>query len=97
MHNQGMLTDLLKSKLFNVVFSVALGVGIICILRPHCQGDACKQIKAPPTGDWNGMTYRMGSKCYTYSSDIIECPKEGVIESFEAQFRHRESIITRRD
>jgi hypothetical protein len=88
-----MLTDLLKSKMFNVIFSVVLGIGLICLFRPQCKGDDCKQTKAPPITEWDGMTYRMGSKCYTYTSEITECPTQGVIESFETQFRNRDSAI----
>ena len=88
-----MLTDLLKSKMFNVIFSVVLGIGLICLFRPQSKGDDCKQTKAPPITEWDGMTYRMGSKCYTYTSEITECPTQGVIESFETQFRNRDSAI----
>jgi hypothetical protein len=91
-----MLTDILKSKMFNVIFSVALGIGLVCLFRSQCKGDDCKQIKAPPITEWDGMTYRMGAKCYTYNSEIIDCPAEGAIESFENQFRNRESAINRR-
>ena len=90
-----MLTDILKSRMFNIIFSVALGLGIVCLFRPQCSGDACKQTKAPPLAEWNGMTYRMGSKCYTYTSDIIDCPPQGAIESFENQFRNRTAAINR--
>jgi hypothetical protein len=38
----------------------------------------------------------MGAKCYTYNSEIVDCPAEGAIESFENQFRNRESAINRR-
>jgi len=88
-----MLSDILKIKIFNVVFSFALVIGLIAILRPVCKGDNCKQVKAPPATDWDGYVYRMGSKCYEYKSDITECPKEGFIESFENEFSRRRSSI----
>lgn len=86
-----MLTDLLKSQLFNVIFSFALGIGIIAILRPVCSGDSCKVLKAPAPTDWNGFVYRMGSKCYEYKSVITECPKDGFVESFAGEFSRRSS------
>ena len=78
-----MLTDFLKSKTFNIIFSFALGVGLIAILRPVCTGDSCKVTKAPAPSEWDGFVYRMGSKCYEYKSDIHECPQDSTaIESF---------------
>ena len=77
-----MLKDFLKSKMFNMVFSFAIGLGIIAILRPVCLGDSCKKVKAPNTVDWDGFVYRMGAKCYEYKSEIIDCPTEGYVESF---------------
>jgi hypothetical protein len=88
-----MLSDLLKSKLFNVVFSFALGLGLAAIFRPVCKGDDCKKVKAPPSKDWDGYVYRMGAKCYEYKSEIVECPKEGFIEGFEGAFAKRSSVI----
>ena len=83
-----MLTDLLKSQMFNVMFSFAVGIGIIAILRPVCKGEACNQTKAPPIKDWDGYVYRMGSKCYEYKSDVVECPSAGgSIESFQSEFK----------
>jgi len=87
-----MLTDLLKSKMFNVIFSVVLGIGIVCLFRPQCKGDGCNQVKAPPLQEWDKMTYRMGSKCYTYTSEIVDCTADKeLIESF----KNRQSRISR--
>ena len=78
-----MLSDFLKSKMFNVIFSFAIGVGLVAILRPVCTGDSCKITKAPTPSEWDGFVYRMGSKCYEYKSAIEECPKDSsAIESF---------------
>jgi hypothetical protein len=88
-----MLTDLLKSQMFNVIFSFAIGIGVIAILRPICKGDHCNQIKAPPIKDWDGFVYRMGAKCYEYKSTITECPSDGFIESFQGQFEQRKSRL----
>ena len=95
-----MLTDLLKSQMFNIMFSFAVGIGIIAILRPVCKGEACNQMKAPPIKEWDGYVYRMGSKCYEYKSDVIECPSNGgSIESFrsfsefQGDFERRQSRL----
>jgi hypothetical protein len=97
MLNRGMLTDLLKSQMFNVIFSFALGIGVIAILRPTCKGDQCNQTKAPPIKDWDGFVYRMGAKCYEYTSKIVECPvdkgSKELIESFQGEFGQRKSRL----
>lgn len=78
-----MLSDFLKSRMFNIIFSFALGIGLVAILRPVCTGDSCKVTKAPAPSEWDGFVYRMGSKCYEYKSSIVECPQDGsAIESF---------------
>jgi hypothetical protein len=92
-YTTGMLTDILKNKMFNLVFSFALGVGIAAIFRPICQGGSCNVVKAPPTSDWDGYVYRMGAKCYEYKSEIVQCPKEGFIEGFGSDFASRPSSI----
>jgi hypothetical protein len=79
--------------MFNIIFSFAVGIGIIAILRPVCKGDTCNIIKAPPLTEWDGFIYRMGAKCYEYKSEIVECPKEGFIEGFEGAFAKRSSVI----
>jgi len=88
-----MLTDILKTQMFNIIFSFALGIGVIAILRPICKGDNCNLVKAPPLTEWDGFVYRMGSKCYEYKSNIIECPVDGFIESFQGQFEQRRSRL----
>jgi len=88
-----MLTDLLKTQMFNIIFSFAIGIGIIAILRPICKGDSCNITKAPPLTEWDGFVYRMGAKCYEYKSNIIECPANGFIESFVDQFQQRRSRL----
>jgi hypothetical protein len=89
-----MLTDILKTQMFNIIFSFALGLGIIAILRPVCKGDDCNLVKAPPLKEWDGFVYRMGAKCYEYTSKIVDCPAtEGLIESFMGEFEHRRSRL----
>ncbi len=88
-----MLTKILKNPMFNIIFSFAIGIGIIAILRPVCKGDNCNIIKAPPLTDWDGFIYRMGAKCYEYKSNIVECPNDGFIESFSDKFQQRKSSL----
>jgi hypothetical protein len=97
-----MIRQILNSPLFNIAFSFLLGIGIVAILRPMCKDSTgqyteCKVDKAPPVKDWNDTVYRIGSKCYEFKTQTIECPKDKTqyIESFKSQFQQRESLIQR--
>lgn len=84
-----MMWDFLKSKKFNVVFSILLGLGIAAILRPACKGDQCLIMKAPPVHEVEKTTYQLGSKCFQFSLDNKECPKTGkVVEAFSMSRGH---------
>jgi hypothetical protein len=86
-----MLGKLMKSEWFNLVFSVLLGMGIVAILRPVCQGGNCTVNKAPTPADWNNAVYSIGSKCWEFKSEVVECPKaagaQAPIESFQSANR----------
>jgi hypothetical protein len=77
------LLKLLHDDKFNVFFSLMLGIGIICIIRPICTGSECAVKKAPSEKDFDQFVYRVGGdKCYSFKTETVECPSSGVIESF---------------
>jgi hypothetical protein len=77
------LLKLLHDDKFNVFFSLMLGIGIICIVRPICTGPDCAVKKAPSEKDFDQFVYRVGGdKCYSFKTETVECPSSGVIESF---------------
>jgi hypothetical protein len=77
------LLKLLHDDKFNVFFSLMLGIGIICIIRPICTGSECVVKKAPSEKDFDQFVYRVGGdKCYSFKTETVECPSSGVIESF---------------
>lgn len=78
-----MLWDFLKSKRFNFIFSVLLGLGVAAILRPACKGDHCVTMKAPPVHDIEKSVYQLGAKCYKFRVANTQCPKKGIIEAFQ--------------
>lgn len=80
-----MIWDFLKSKNFNVLFSVLLGLGVAAILRPACKGDQCVVFKAPPIHDMETSTFQVGAKCYQFKVESGACPPTGtkVIEAFQ--------------
>jgi hypothetical protein len=79
--------EFLKTDQFKIVGSFIIGLGIMAILKPGCRGDTCKIMKAPPVEEVRATTYQIGEKCYQFKTDVISCPKEGVIESFEQAVR----------
>ena len=73
----------LHDERFNVFFSFALGIGLICMFRPICSGSDCSITKPPGENDFDKYVYRMGGgKCYEFKSEIIDCPSSGTIEAF---------------
>jgi hypothetical protein len=74
--------EVLKTEKFAVFFSFIIGVSIIAILIPVCKGKECFIKKAPSVNEMKRNTYRIGSKCYQFKPETIECPASGVIESF---------------
>jgi len=77
------LLKLLHDDKFNVFFSLMLGIGIICIIRPICTGPDCAVKKAPSEKDFDQFVYRVGGdKCYSFKTETVECPSSGVVEAF---------------
>jgi len=77
------LLKLLHDDNFNVFFSLMLGIGIICIIRPVCTGPDCAVKKAPSEKDFDKFVYRIGGdKCYSFKTETVDCPSSGAIEAF---------------
>lgn len=77
------LEAILKSRSFNILFSFLMGVAIMAIVRPICRGPDCIIMKAPNASEINSSTYQIGSKCYQFRSEAIDCPKDGkIVEAF---------------
>jgi hypothetical protein len=62
-----------------------IGLGIMSLFRPLCKGTDCQVIKAPPLHEVEKTTYKIGPKCYQFKTGPVDCPAEGVIESFEVR------------
>jgi hypothetical protein len=104
------LQKLLNDDKFNYIFSLLLGIGIICMIRPLCKGSECNVNKAPSDKDFDKYVYRMnGGKCYEFKSEIVECTSSETVEAFKeckntsytkenfnvAQFTRRDTPIKR--
>jgi hypothetical protein len=75
--------EFLKTESFNIGFSFLIGLGLCALVTPMCTGKECRIAKAPPVDEIKETTYQLGSKCYQFKMESVDCPKEGVIEPFE--------------
>jgi len=79
------IQHLLKNPHFNIFFSVLVGIGLICMIRPQCKGTDCTINKPPVEEDFDKYVYRMeGGKCYEFKTEIIACPASGAVEAFSS-------------
>lgn len=78
-----MLSDILKDKRFNMVFSFLMGVFLMLLARPSCKGGACFQYKAPPVKEIKEHAYKINDRCYKFVPKEMKCPMNGVIEPFQ--------------
>ena len=76
------LAQILHNKNFDNIFSILVGIGIICILRPICSGIDCNINKPPADVKFHDYVYRLGGKCYDFKIKNIVCPTSGAIEAF---------------
>ena len=93
------LQKVLQDDKFNMFFSLLVGIGIICMIRPMCTGPECSVNKAPAEKDFDKFVYRLGDACYTFTPEILPCPASGTIEAFREQssgsFARRDTPIYR--
>ena len=80
--------EVLKTEKFAVFFSFIVGVSIIALLLPVCKGEVCFIKKAPSVNEMKHNTYRIGSKCYQFKPETLDCPSSGVIEAFRGGPMH---------
>jgi hypothetical protein len=78
-----MLENSLKNPYFNYIFSFVIGMALVFIVRPVCNGKECGEVfKAPPVEEIKDAVFRIGAKCYEFKTKVVDCPTAGVIESF---------------
>ena len=78
------ILQVLQDAKFNVFFSFVLGIGLICIFRPQCEGSDCNINKAPSEKDFDKYVYRMSEgSCYEFKTEIVNCPASGAVEAFQ--------------
>ena len=67
----------------SAVLSFFIGFGLAAIFRPVCTGSDCIVINGPPVRDVVNKVYQMGAKCVEFTTEVTECPKEGVVKTVE--------------
>lgn len=77
-----MLSQIMKSETFAVIFSALIGLAIAAILRPVCSSSECLGYKQPPPKEIEKTVYKLKGKCYKFVSEDVDCPDTGVIEPF---------------
>jgi hypothetical protein len=81
------MLKLIQSDTFDTVFSFVLALGCMALLKPICKGSECEVVKPPPFDEVKSTTYQLGSKCYKFHMEHMECPEKGAIEPFERFIR----------
>jgi len=74
--------EILKTEKFAVFFSFIIGFGAMAIIFPACKDEECFLKKAPSIDEMKKSTFRIGSKCYQFRSEVMDCPAVGVVEAF---------------
>jgi hypothetical protein len=75
--------EFIKTEAYNVAFSIIIGIGIVAVFKPGCRDNGCAIKRAPPVDEVVKTTYQIGSKCYKFKTENIECPAKGIVEPFE--------------
>jgi hypothetical protein len=79
------MLEILKTEGYSIAFSVVLGIGILAAIKPRCAQGSCTIKKAPNPDEVTHSTYQIGSKCYKFNTQSIQCPLNGTIESFQIE------------
>jgi hypothetical protein len=79
-----MIIDSLKNPMFKTLVSFMFGLAIVLVVSPICHGRACMIVKAPPINEVRDSVYHIASKCYKFDTVQLDCPAQGVVESFES-------------
>ncbi len=74
--------EILSTEKFAIFFSFIIGAAIVALTTPICKGTECYIMKAPPLNEIKTSTYRLGSKCFQFKGEPVDCPANGVIEAF---------------
>ncbi len=75
--------EVMKTEKFANAFSAIVGFALVVLMIPVCKGDSCIVKKAPSVEEMKTSTFRIGSKCYQFRPQTVDCPANGAIEAFQ--------------
>ena len=75
--------EVMKTEKFATAFSAIVGFALVCLMIPACKGDSCIVKKAPSVEEMKTSTFRIGTKCYQFRPQPMDCPAHGAIEAFQ--------------
>jgi len=78
----GRLFTFIHSNTFNIIWSAILGMGIVAVLKPSCKPGECVTKKAPSADEVTKAPYQIGTKCYKFSTNPVDCSGVDIIEPF---------------
>lgn len=69
--------SLMENPVIAIVVSFLIGFGIAAMFRPVCRGPECIVLHGPPVKDVIDKVYQMGEKCVEFTTELVDCPKDG--------------------
>ena len=66
------LSDIMQTKMGQILISLLLGFGLATLFRKVCK-ENCVMIKGPPSADLNKYFYKIDDNCYKYTSYATDC------------------------
>lgn len=68
-----MITDILNSKMGQIIMSIILGLGLATIFKKVCKDNKCIIIKGPNTKDIEKYYYKIDDNCFRYTPYVTKC------------------------
>jgi hypothetical protein len=76
-----MISDLLNSKVGQIIISVILGFGLATIFRKVCTGKSCLVVKGPSLDDVKKYYYKIEDDCFKYTPYTTKCDDASATKS----------------
>lgn len=68
-----MISDILNSKMGQIIISIILGLGLATIFKKVCKDDNCIIIKSPNIKDIEKYYYKINDDCFRYTPYVTKC------------------------
>jgi hypothetical protein len=71
------LIDVIRSKTFNIILSMMLGLALASFFKKSCKGRTCFIVKAPNPHEITNNYYKFDDKCYKFKTNVTNCGNSG--------------------